>query len=152
MAFAAKSDSTRVCVLRTGVVLGDGKGALAKMTLPFKLGLGGKIGDGEQGMSWIHIDDMVRGIHYLINDEACSGVFNFTAPNPVDNKTFVTTLGKVLNRPTILPAPAFALKLAMGESADLLLTGQFVLPACLQQAGFKFTYPDLESALRAVYD
>ena len=151
IALAAQSEQTRVCLLRTGVVLGKGQGALAKMTLPFKLGLGGKIGDGEQGMSWIHIDDMVRGIHFLIETEDAKGPFNFTAPKPVDNETFVKTLGKVLHRPTVLPAPAFALKLLMGESADLLLTGQFVIPEALIKAGFKFQYSDLEPALQAIY-
>lgn len=147
IAYGAQSESTRVCLLRTGIVLATGKGALGKMTLPFKLGLGGRIGSGEQGMSWIHIDDMVKGIHFLISQPPLHGPFNFTAPQPESNSTFVKTLAHTLNRPAIFPMPSAVLALLMGESADLLLTGQYVLPEKLQQAGFVFSYPSLKGAL-----
>lgn len=155
IALGARSEKTRVCLLRTGIVLGlqNGRpaGALGKMTLPFKLGLGGRIGDGEQGMSWIHIDDMVKAIHHLIKRKDLDGAFNLTAPKPVSNKVFVSTLARVLNRPAILPTPPFALKLMLGEGADLLLTGQFVLPEALLNSGYQFSYSTLESALRDIY-
>ena len=150
IALSAQSDNTRVCTLRTGIVLAKNQGALGKMTLPFKIGLGGRIGSGEQGMSWIHIDDMVRAIHFLIQQKSLSGAFNLTAPNPVSNLEFVKSLGKTLNRPALLPMPAITLKLLMGESADLLLTGQYVLPERLEDAGFCFHYASLQEALQAL--
>lgn len=150
-ALAAQSEHTRVCLLRTGIVLDKGKGALGKMILPFKLGLGGPIGNGEQGMSWIHIDDMVAGIHFLIHNPTLQGAFNFTAPTPVSNKQFTQDLGKALNRPAFMPIPAFALSMLMGKGSDLLLTGQFVLPEKLQRNGFEFKYPKLPDALAAIY-
>ncbi|RPJ67657.1 TIGR01777 family protein [Alteromonas sediminis] len=151
IASGAQSEKTRVCMLRTGIVLGKGKGALGKMTLPFSLGLGGPIGNGKQGMSWIHIDDMVAGIHYLIANDSLKGAFNFTAPSPVSNAAFTKALGKALNRPTVIPMPAFALNMLMGEASDLLLTGQFVLPQRLQEAGYNFIYPELQPALDAIF-
>ncbi|QYJ80056.1 TIGR01777 family oxidoreductase [Shewanella acanthi] len=138
--------NTRVCIVRTGIVLGQG-GALAKMLPPFKLGAGGPIGDGKQGMSWIHIKDMVRLIEYLLTHETCQGIFNATAPNPVSNAEFSKTLGKVLHRPAVLPAPAFALKLMLGEMAELLIEGQYVLPKRALDAGFNFEFTELETAL-----
>ncbi|MBD3585064.1 TIGR01777 family protein [Salinimonas sp. HHU 13199] len=146
------SDVSRVCLLRTGIVLAKGEGALDKMTLPFKLGLGGKMGDGKQYMSWIHIDDMVKAIIFLLNENDCEGAFNMTAPHPVTNKTFTSTLADVLHRPSIFTVPSFALKAAMGEAAEMLLTGQKVLPEKLQQAGFTFTHPDLEGALKDIFN
>ncbi|WP_018983843.1 TIGR01777 family oxidoreductase [Salinimonas chungwhensis] len=142
------ADVTRVCLLRTGVVLAKGEGALDKMALPFKLGLGGKMGNGKQYMSWIHIRDMVQAIIFLLKNADCNGPFNMTAPHPVTNKTFTSTLADVLNRPAIFTVPAFALKAAMGEAAEMLLTGQKVIPEKLQEAGFTFEYPLLESALK----
>lgn len=144
----AASEQTRVCLLRTGIVLAKGEGALDRMVLPFKLGLGGKMGSGEQFMSWIHIEDMVAGIHFLLTHEKCRGPYNLTAPHPVTNRTFTHTLAKVLHRPALFTVPGFALKLAMGEAAELLLTGQKVIPKKLQDAGFEFSYPLLEDALR----
>lgn len=139
--------STRVCLLRTGIVLSNKGGALEKMLLPFKLGLGGPIGDGRHFMSWIHIEDMARGVLYLLNDESCSGAFNFTAPNPVSNKEFSKTLASVLHRPAIFPMPKKVLQIIMGEMADLLTTGQNVIPAKLQNQGFTFIHPNLKAAL-----
>ena len=149
LANQASDLGVRVCLLRTGLVVGLEGGFLTRMLLPFKLGLGGRIGDGRQWMSWVHLDDIVNMILFLIDHHELCGVFNGTAPEPVSNQTFTKTLGKVLNRPTVLPVPAFVLKLALGEMSQLLLTGQQVLPQNFVQAGFKFKYPNLEQALRA---
>ena len=147
-AFAAQSANTRVCTLRTGIVLAKQAGALAKMLPPFKLGLGGPIGNGEQGMSWIHIDDMVRLILFVLETKNLSGAINATAPNPVSNKEFSHQLGQALARPAFIPMPSLLLKLVMGEMADLLLYGQFVLPKKVLLQQFSFTYPTLPQALK----
>lgn len=136
----------RVCLLRTGVVLAGEGGALAKMRLPFKLGLGGPIGSGDQYMSWIHLNDMVSAIEFLLNHPDCSGPYNLTAPEPVTNRQFVKALGNALGRPAILPMPGFALKLIMGEAADMVLTGQRVMPQKLQETGFTFQFSSIQSA------
>ena len=142
-----ESLGTRVCMVRTGIVLG-GQGALAKMLLPFNLGLGGRIGDGRQIMSWVHITDMVNILLHCITDAELSGPINATAPNPVDNKTFVQALGKILHRPTLIPMPGLMVKLLFGEmGVELLLQGQCVIPKKLQQSGFEFKYPTLPQAL-----
>lgn len=146
------SHKTRVCILRTGIVLDRDGGALHKMLLPFRLGLGGKIGSGNQWFSWIHRTDLVNMIIFLMKNEKCSGVFNGTAPHPVTNSTFAKALGKALHRPTVLPVPGVVLKIAMGEMSDLLLTGQRVLPVRAREAGFVFQYPELEGALFAIVD
>lgn len=146
LAQGAASDKTRVCIIRTGIVLGQG-GTLAKMLPPFKLGLGGPIGHGNQGISWIHIDDVIGLIDFLLNREHCQGIFNATAPNPVSNREFAKTLGKVLNRSALIVTPPLALRLAMGEMSELLTEGQFVIPKRALEAGFKFKYSELETAL-----
>ncbi|MEO3879081.1 TIGR01777 family oxidoreductase [Rheinheimera fenheensis] len=148
IALKAQNDKTRVCLLRTGIVLSAKGGALAKMLPAFKLGLGGRIGSGEQYMSWIHLGDMLRLIEFLLLHPTLTGPFNATAPTPVTNTEFSQTLAKVLHRPAVFPVPAFVLKLLLGEMADLLLTGQRVLPANLVKAGFEFQFTTLESALR----
>ncbi len=140
------SQKSRVCLLRTGVVLSRDGGALSKMRLPFSLGLGGRIGDGNQYMSWIHINDMVAAILFLLKHKNCEGAYNLTAPTPVTNSEFVKAYAASLGRPAIFPMPALALKLLMGEAADLLLTGQRVVPQKLQDAGFQFTFSDVRSA------
>ncbi|PWK48461.1 TIGR01777 family oxidoreductase [Pleionea mediterranea] len=145
-------DICRVCLLRTGLVVAPKGGFLDKMKLPFALGLGGRIGSGQQYMSWIHLDDMVSGIEHLIQDSTLSGAFNMTAPNPVTNQHFSQALASSLNRPAIFPAPGFALKLLLGEMSDLLLTGQKVLPQRLTQSGFQFQFPNVEPALVQVMD
>ena len=145
-------DICRVCLLRTGLVVAPKGGFLDKMKLPFSLGLGGRIGSGQQYMSWIHLDDMVSGIEHLIQDSTLSGAFNMTAPNPVTNQHFSQALASSLNRPAIFPAPGFALKLLLGEMSDLLLTGQKVLPQRLTQSGFQFQFPNVEAALVQVMD
>ncbi|MED5524218.1 MAG: TIGR01777 family oxidoreductase [Pseudomonadota bacterium] len=139
---------TRVCVLRTGVVIGQG-GALERMLLPFKLGLGGPVGSGRQIMSWISHHDMVAAILFLLERSDLSGAFNCTAPTPVSSRDFAKTLGAVLGRPALLPMPAFVPKLLLGEGATLLLDGQKVLPKRLLEAGFEFRYPELAEAFKA---
>ena len=142
-------DAARVVYLRTGIVLSAKGGALKKQLPLFKLGLGGKMGSGEQWQSWIHIDDEVGAIVHLLNGEL-EGPVNLTAPNPVTNATFTDTLGKVLGRPTFLPIPKFGPKLLLGgELADnLLFSGQKVLPTVLEGDGFSFVHPTLDGALR----
>jgi hypothetical protein len=145
----ASEKNIRVVNLRLGVVLNPGGGALAKMLLPFRLGVGGKIGSGRQYMSWIGIDDVVGVIHYALTTDELRGPVNAVAPNPVTNREFTKTLGRVLSRPTIFPMPAFAARLAFGEMADeLLLASTRVKPARLQNSGYYFHHPRLEDALR----
>lgn len=148
----AESLGIRVCYPRFGVVLGAGGGALERMLTPFKLGVGGPIGSGKQWLSWIHIDDVVGGAQFLIEHPDLSGVFNFTAPNPVTMAEFARTLGRVLLRPAFVRVPTFALKMMFGEMAETLLQGSRVLPKRLLEAGYTFRYPNLEPALRAVLE
>jgi uncharacterized protein len=148
-AVKAEELGLRVVRLRTGIVLGPGGGALTKIAEPFKYFVGGPLGSGQQWMSWIHLEDLVRLIVLLIADPHAQGPINATAPNPVRNKEFGQTLGKVLHRPSWLPVPGFALKLVLGEMADMLLTGQRVVPAAAEKLGFQFRYPDLLPALEA---
>jgi hypothetical protein len=143
---------TRVCLVRTGIVLGE-KGALAKMLIPFKLGLGGPIGDGKQFMSWIHINDMVELLKYCVLTTNLTGPINATAPHPVTNREFTQTLGAVLKRPALLAMPAFMVKLLFGEmGVELLLQGQRVLPTKVINQGFEFRFPQLKSALLDLSD
>lgn len=148
----AETDATRVCLIRTGIVLSTNGGALQKMLPPFKLGLGGPVASGEQGMSWIHINDMVSLIEFVMNNQHLTGAINATAPTPQSNRAFSKTLAKVLHRPAIFPMPAWVLNLAMGEMADLLIFGQYVIPSKLLDAGFEFQYPDLHPALELLLD
>lgn len=144
----AATRDTRVVCVRTGLVLDPAGGALPKMLLPFRLGVGGPLGSGRQYMPWIHRQDWVDLVKLLLTASAASGAVNATSPSPVTNAQFARALGRVLRRPALLPAPAFALRLAMGEMAEaLLLTGQRALPAAAQRLGFTFTHPDLEGAL-----
>jgi uncharacterized protein (TIGR01777 family) len=141
----------RVARVRIGVVLDPAGGALQKMLLPFKLGGGGVIGSGKQYWSWITRADVIGAIQHVLNTEALRGPVNFVAPQPVTNYEFTKTLGKVLHRPTILPMPAFAARLALGEMADaLLLASARVMPKRLQETGYTFQHPRLEEALHAV--
>lgn len=140
--------STRVVHLRIGVVLAAAGGALATQLPLFRLGLGGPVGNGRQGLSWIGLDDLVYAIHFLLGRSDIEGPVNGTAPGNVSNGEFGKTLGRVLRRPALLPAPAFALRLVLGEMADeMLLSGVRARPAVLEEAGFHFARPDLESAL-----
>jgi uncharacterized protein len=146
----AAADVTRLVLLRTGLVLAREGGALPQMALPFRVFVGGPIGSGRQYMSWIHIDDWVEMARWAIATAACAGPLNVTAPTPVTNREFSQTLGRVLGRPALLPAPAFALRIALGEMADALVSGQRVVPAKAQALGFPFRYPNLEPALRSL--
>jgi uncharacterized protein (TIGR01777 family) len=139
---------TRLVTLRSGLVLGDG-GALKRMRLPFKLGVGGRLGSGRQWMSWIHLQDWVGLTQRVIEDDAAVGPFNLTAPAPVTNAEFTKALGRALHRPTVFAVPAFALRLALGELADVLLTGQRALPAKADAIGYRFRYPRIDEALAA---
>ena len=149
IACEAQSDRTRVCLLRTGVVLAPRGGILAKMAPAFKLGLGGPIGSGRQSLAWIHIDDMVNGILWLLDNDL-RGPFNMVSPYPVRNEQFAHALGHALNRPAIFRVPAAAIRLLMGESSVLVLGGQRALPKRLEAAGFGFRWYDLEEALADV--
>lgn len=149
-ALDAESLGVRVCLIRTGVVLGKGGGALSKMLPPFRFGLGGPIGDGRQWMSWVHLDDEVGAILYLLDNPSLHGPFNLTAPEPVTNAVFSRTLGKVLHRPAFMRVPALVMKLMLGEACELLVEGQRVVPENLHTAGYVFKYPRLEAALEQV--
>ncbi|HEY6139647.1 MAG TPA: TIGR01777 family oxidoreductase [Thermoanaerobaculia bacterium] len=137
----------RLVILRFGVVLGPG-GALAKMALPFRFGVGGRVGSGRQWMSWIDRDDAVRMILWALDNEAVRGVYNATSPEPATNRDFTRALGSAMHRPAIVPAPAFALRLLFGQMADeVLLGGQRVMPARAAREGFVFEVPNLPRAL-----
>jgi len=149
-AAAAATAGIRVVHPRIGIVLAGEGGALAAMKTPFKMGVGGKIGSGEQLMSWVHIDDVVRMLAFAIEREDLSGPFNAVAPEPVTNAAFTKTLGKVLSRPTFLPLPGAMAKLAMGEAADeMLLASTGAVPAVLEGLGFEWTHRELQGALEA---
>ena len=146
---AATDAGVRVVLLRTGIVLSPNGGALARLLLPFRLGVGGPIGSGRQWMSWISLDDHVRAMEHALATTGLHGPVNLVSPNPVTNAEFASTLGRVLSRPALVPVPAFALELAYGEMARAtILAGQRVLPKALLRAGFQFARPTLEEALR----
>jgi uncharacterized protein (TIGR01777 family) len=148
---AAAQRRIRVVNLRIGMVLSAAGGALAKMLLPFKMGAGGRIGSGQQYMSWIALDDLIGVIHHVLLTDSLQGPVNAVAPHPVTNSEFTRTLGRVLRRPTLLPLPAFAARAAFGEMADaLLLASTRVEPAKLKDSHYAFRYPELEGALRHV--
>ncbi|HEY8848085.1 MAG TPA: TIGR01777 family oxidoreductase [Thermoanaerobaculia bacterium] len=141
----------RVVLLRFGVVLASEGGALQKMMLPFRLGVGGPIGSGRQWMSWVDREDVLRAMEWAIDRPEVRGVYNITAPNPVINRDFARALGRALRRPAVLPTPAFALRLIFGQMADeMLLSGQRVAPARATIEGFAFEYPTIDAALRHV--
>ena len=147
----ARDRGIRVVLLRTGIVLSPRGGALAKMLPPFRLGVGGVLGSGNQYMSWIALDDMLGIVLHVITDGSIRGPVNAVAPNAVTNREFTKTLGTVLHRPTVFPVPGFAARLVFGEMAEaLLLASTRVEPAVLRSTKFEFAYPDLESALRHV--
>lgn len=149
---AAESGGTRVVLLRTGLVLERDGGALKAMLLPFQLGVGGPLGSGTQYWPWIHRADWIALTQFLLAHPNARGPVNATAPIPVTNDEFSRTLSRVLGRPCLFRAPAFALRLAMGEMADaLLLKGQRVVPTRAQEMGFRFTHEALEPALRAIF-
>ncbi|MEC0230220.1 TIGR01777 family oxidoreductase [Paenibacillus alba] len=144
---ADRIQGTRIVKVRVGLVLDGKEGAFPKMALPYKLGVGGRIGSGKQWLSWIHIEDMVRLIDFCIQHEAIVGPVNATAPHPVTNKEFGQALGKALHRPNLFPLPAFVMKLIFGELSTLLLDGQKVLPRVLLEHGFSFKFVTVDKAL-----
>lgn len=150
LANRARSAKTRVCIVRIGIVLASHGGALKKMLPPFKLGLGGVIGHGEQYMSWIHQDDLIQAFDFLLQHREAEGVFNGTAPMPVPNHQWTKLLAQRLGRPAIFPMPTLIAKLLFGEMSDLLLYGQNVYPQRLLDAGFKFKYTQCRAALEAL--
>jgi uncharacterized protein (TIGR01777 family) len=147
---AAATPDTRLVIVRTGLALAKDGGALPKLLLPFKFGLGATLGSGDQYMPWIHADDWTAMVSWSIQNERATGALNVTAPEPVTNRAFTRTLGRVLKRPAVLHAPSFVLQAALGEMSAMLLTGQRVLPARAEQMGFRFMHRTLESALRSL--
>lgn len=146
----AEALGIRVVLLRTGLVLAGEGGFLSRLLVPFKVGLGGPIGNGRQWMPWVHIDDQIGAIDFLLNSEEARGSYNVAAPEPVRNRTFTRALAHELHRPAFMPVPAPVLRLLLGELSGLLLGGQHVRPARLQQAGFIFRYTELTAALHDV--
>jgi len=142
---------TRLVIFRNGLVLGEGGGALEKMYFPFSIGLGGKIGKGDQAFSFIHLKDLINMFFYVIENPAITGIVNAVSPYPTTNSDFTEVFGKVLRQPAWLTIPAFVLKMKFGEGAEVLLDGQSVLPEKLEKAGFRFQYPTLQSALIRIY-
>ncbi len=143
----AEALGIRVVLVRTGLVLAAEGGFLSRLLLPFKLALGGPIGNGRQWMPWVHIKDQIGLIDFLLRKPDASGPYNACAPHPVRNREFAKTLGQVLHRPAFMPMPAFALKVGLGELSGLLLGGQKALPERLQAAGFTFQFTELRAAL-----
>lgn len=145
-ALKAKED-TRVAIFRFGIILGKDGGALQTMLPPFKLGIGGTIGDGSQHFSFVHIEDLMRAYEFIINHPKLDGVFNLSAPHPTTNKGLTKALGKTLHRPTLLPVPQFVLRLMYGEGASVLTDGQSMVPKHLQDSGFEFQHKTIEDTI-----
>lgn len=146
-ALAAEKKGARVAITRFGIVLGSGGGALAKMVPAFKFFLGGPIGNGKHWFPWIHIGDVAAALLFLMDNSNCHGPFNFSAPAPVRYRAFSNALGRELKRPSFIKTPAFAVRLAMGEFGNVLLGSQRAVPHRLLEAGYKFQFTDVESAL-----
>jgi uncharacterized protein (TIGR01777 family) len=142
------STITRVAIVRSGLVLDRAGGVLAQMLPPFRFGVGGRLGSGRQYMPWIHIDDWVGMAMWLLETASGRGAFNVTAPNPVTNAAFARALGRALHRPALVPAPAFALRLLLGEFAESIVTGQRAIPARAEAGGYQFRFRDLDATLR----
>ena len=148
---AAEEFGVRVVTPRIGVVLGRGGGALPKMALPFRFGVGGRLGDGKQWTSWIHLDDLIALVEFSIATTAVSGAVNAVAPNPVTNADFTRELAAALHRPAIFPVPAAALKLLLGEMSQVVLASQRVIPEAALRAGFQFRFTEIGEALRQIF-
>jgi uncharacterized protein (TIGR01777 family) len=146
----AEEKGARVIITRFGIVLGKGGGALRQMLPFFRLGLGGRLGSGEQWFSWIHMEDLTGALKFLLASKSASGPYNLTSPEPVRNRELAACLGRALHRPALLPAPAPLIRLMMGELGNVVLKGQRVVPARLQEAGFVFKHGDLAGAISAV--
>jgi uncharacterized protein (TIGR01777 family) len=151
-ALRASASGTRVALLRTGIVIERSGGALAKMITPFKLLAGGPLGSGRQYMSWIHRLDWLEMVRWIVDTPQAAGPVNATAPHPVTNRHFSRALGRALRRPALVPAPAFALKIVLGEIAGSLVTGQRVIPECAKSLSFHFRYPEIEQAFRGIFE
>lgn len=147
----AARPGVRLAIIRTGMVLERSGGALAQMLTPFRLGAGGRLGSGRQYMSWIHRLDWVEMVRWIVQTREASGPINVTAPHPVTNREFTRALGRALHRPALMPAPAFALKLMLGEFARYVVTGQRVIPARAQALGYHFRYPEVDIAFRGIF-
>lgn len=150
-ALAAEDFGIRTVRTRFGIILDGDNGALSLMDKVFKSFIGGKVGNGEQWMSWVHIDDVINLIYYALTNDYVEGPINVTAPNPLRNKDFTITLGKALNRPTVFMVPKDAITLIMGDMGQLITKGQYVLPKRAIEYGYQFKYPDLKNALEAIY-
>lgn len=151
-ALSAREHGIRVVMVRTGIVLGEKGGALAKMLTPFYLGAGAPLGSGRQFMPWIHIEDLVRMMLFAAEHEGVHGPLNGAAPHPVTNREFTKALGRAVRRPTFMPpVPGFMLRLMFGEFGSILLHSQRAVPKAAEQAGFKFNFPDLEPALHDIF-
>ncbi|WP_019414569.1 TIGR01777 family oxidoreductase [Paenisporosarcina sp. TG20] len=148
----AEQYGIRVAFGRFGVILGKNDGALPLMAMPYKMGVGGQVGSGNQWVSWVHVSDVAKAILFAMEHDDFEGPFNVTSPNPKQMKEFGKTLGQVLNRPHWIPVPAFALKLVLGDKSQLVLEGQRVIPEKLLTHGFTFAFPDLTNALENIYE
>jgi uncharacterized protein (TIGR01777 family) len=149
-AFKAADKGIRVAVMRFGVVLGQSGGAMAKMIPAFKSFVGGPLGSGNQWFPWMHIDDLVAAIDFILAHQEVSGPLNFCAPQPTRNRELANAIGEALNRPAFIPAPAFMIRMALGEFGNVLLDSQRIVPDKLQHFGFNFQYPDIKSAIAAI--
>ena len=149
-ALQASTRGARVALMRFGVILGPNGGAMAKLVPAFKMFVGGPLGDGNQWFPWLHLDDLMAAILYVLEHPEISGPLNFCAPNPVRNRELARALGEVLNRPAIMPAPAFMIRIAMGEFGDVFLGSQRIVPEKLLNHGFSFRYPEIRDAIEAV--
>jgi len=149
-ALRASAKGARVAVLRFGVVLGKNGGAMSKLIPAFKMFVGGPLGDGHQWFPWLHLDDLLAAMFFVLEHQEVSGPLNFCAPNPVRNRELALALGAALNRPAFMPAPAFLIRLAMGEFGDVFLGSQRTVPDKLLNHGFSFQYPDIRGAIRAI--
>lgn len=149
-AMEAQSDKTRVCLLRTGIVLAPKGGMLSKLLPIFELGLGATMGSGKQYISWIHIDDMVRSIYFLLNTSHVSGAVNMTSPTPITNQQFSKSLAKALKRPCLFNVPTLAISLLMGEASTLIVDGQRAIPQKLESSGYVFRHSDIDRALGSI--
>lgn len=149
-ALKASALGTRVCIMRFGVVYGNGGGAMAKMLPAFKLGFGGRMGDGFQMISWIHLEDLVRACLFLIENKEFEGIFNLTTPEPICNLEQTKKMGKYLHRPTFMSMPSWVVKFLFGEGSCVMLDSKEVYPKRLQEAGFAFRYPTFDSAMEQI--
>jgi uncharacterized protein (TIGR01777 family) len=150
-AVKAEREGLRVVTIRTGLVIERSGGALAKMMTPFRFFAGGPVGSGRQYMSWVHRLDWIEMVRWIVQTPEASGPFNVTAPHPVTNRQFARALGRSLKRPALVPTPAFALRLALGEFANYVVTGQRVVPAQAQKLKYHFRYPELDIAFRGIF-